>query len=307
VASPSWPGPDPPTPAEIVALRPEEADALFDRLEREVPVSPALVHLPAQPFHEAVAFGDTHGDYRSTEGVAARFLEAPTERLLVGLGDYVDRAPPDCPHGSVANALYLLGLCARYPDRVVLVKGNHELDRVVGVMPHTVPEEVEALWGSDGSRADRLMALLERGPFAAVSPSGVYFAHGGFPRRPKEGRWESLFDAPEAQLTEDIAWGECGASRARRLVTNPFTEPELEAFLARSGTRLFLRGHDPDLTGQWVFSRRCLTLHTSRSYARFGGVLYAEVPLDRAIQSAVEVTIGRLPSEPAPGGPRPTR
>jgi hypothetical protein len=301
VASAPWRGAEPPTPSEIVALGPREADALLDRLEREVPVSPPLVRLPAQPFHEAVVFGDTHGDYRSTERVAARFLEAPGERVLVGLGDYIDRAPPDCPHGSIANAFYLLGLSARYPDRVVLVKGNHELDRIVGVMPHDLPDEIASLWGSDGARTERLAALLERGPFAAVSPSGVYFAHGGFPHGVPGDRWESLFDAPEAALTEEVAWGECGASRSRRLVTNPFTEPELATFLARSGTRLFARGHDPDLTGQWVFGNRCLTLHTSRTYARYGGVLFARVPLDRAINGAEEVSVENL----AAGGTKP--
>ncbi|MCI4357134.1 MAG: metallophosphoesterase [Thermoplasmata archaeon] len=259
-----------------------------------MPSAPPLVRLPTAPFHEAVVFGDTHGDYRSTERVASHFLEAPEERMLIGLGDYVDRAPADCPGGSVANALYLLGLSARYPDRVVLVKGNHELDRWVGVLPHDLPEEVERLWGAGGSRYLRIRSLLERGPFAAVSPSGCYLAHGGFPRTETEGRWESMFDASEEELTLEVGWGECGASRSRRLVVRPFTEPDLETFLRVSGTRLFLRGHDPDLAGQWVFGARCLTLHTSRTYERFGGVLFAMVPLDRALDSAADVVLERI-------------
>ena len=277
-----------------MGLTPAGADALLDRLEREVPVAPPLVKLPARPFHEAVVFGDTHGDHRSTERVAAEFLASPSDRLLVGLGDYVDRAPRDCPNGSVVNALYLLGLSARYPDRVVLIKGNHELDRWVGVRPHDLPSEVEDLWGSGGNRYERLQSLLERGPYAAVSPSGVYFAHGGFPREGLDERWESSFSAPDEELTLEVGWGECGASRAHRLVVRPFTEEELGRFLARSGARLFLRGHDPDLAGQWVFGARCLTLHTSRSYARYGGVLFASVPLDRALDAAKSIALHRI-------------
>jgi hypothetical protein len=261
-----------------------------------VPVAPALVKLPARPFHEAIVFGDTHGDYRSTVRVAERFLSAPEERMLIGLGDYVDRAPPDCPGGSVANALYLLGLAARYPDRVVLVKGNHELHRWIGVLPHDLPREVERLWAPGGNRYLRIRSLLERGPYAAVSPSGVYFAHGGFPRAEHVERWESLFDVPDDELAKEVGWGECGASRSHRTVVRPFTEAQLDRFLRQSGTRLFLRGHDPDLAGQWVFGARCLTLHTSRTYERFGGVLYATVPLDRAIDAAAQVAVDRLAS-----------
>jgi hypothetical protein len=215
--------------------------------------------------------------------------------MLIGLGDYVDRAPDDCGQGSVANALYLLGLAGRYPERVVLIKGNHELHRLIGVLPHDLPEEVDTLWGPDEERYHRIVALLERGPFAAVSPSGVYFAHGGFPSSPGSEPWEHLFDGAEADLALDVGWGECGASRARRGVVPPFQEADLVRFLQRSGTRLFLRGHDPDLAGRWVFGGRCLTLHTSRTYARYGGVLYARVPLDRAVESSESVTVERLP------------
>ncbi|MCI4325935.1 MAG: metallophosphoesterase [Thermoplasmata archaeon] len=296
------PGREPLSPPEILALSSEEADALLDRLEREVPVSPPLAELPARPFSEAIVFGDTHGDWRSSERVVAEFRGAAEDHILLGLGDYVDRAPDDCEQGSVANALYLLGLVAKYPDRVVLVKGNHELDRWVGVLPHDLPEEVDLLWGPDENRYQRIASLLERGPYAAVSPSGVYFAHGGFPRVERVTEWKSLFGVSDEDLTLDVGWGECGASRARHGAVTPFTEVELVRFLQQSGTRLFLRGHDPDLTGRWVFGDRCLTLHTSRTYERYGGVLYARVPLDRAVDSSGAVRIERL--LPAPAKPR---
>jgi calcineurin-like phosphoesterase family protein len=294
----SMAGRESPTPSEILALSPEEADDLLDRLEREVPVSPALVQLPARPFSEALVFGDTHGDWRTTEQVVARFRESQEDRILLGLGDYVDRAPDDCEQGSVANALFLLGLVARHPDRVVLIKGNHELNRWVGVLPHDLPEEVDVLWGPEEDRYHRIASLLERGPYAAVSASGVYFAHGGFPRTFDIAEWQSLFRASDDELTLDVAWGECGASRARHGVVRPFEEVDLVRFLQQSGTRLFLRGHDPDLTGKWVYGRRCLTLHTSRTYARYGGVLFARVPLDRAVDTADAVRVERISSVP---------
>jgi hypothetical protein len=294
------PGREPLTPPEILSLSVDEADALLDRLEREVPVSTPLTLLPTKPFSEAIVFGDTHGDWRSTERVVAKFRGAAEDHVLLGLGDYVDRAPDDCEQGSVANALFLLGQVARYPDRVVLVKGNHELDRWVGVLPHDLPEEVDLLWGPDENRYQRIASLLERGPYAAVSPSGVYFAHGGFPRVGNVTDWKSLFGASDEELTLDVGWGECGASRARHGAVKPFDEAELARFLQQSGTRLFLRGHDPDLTGRWVFGERCLTLHTSRTYARYGSPVYSRVPLDRAVDSFRSVRLEPLETGPLP-------
>jgi hypothetical protein len=294
------PGREPLTPPEILSLSADEVDAVLDRLEREVPVSPPLAQLPNRPFSEAIVFGDTHGDWRSSERVVAEFRGAAEDHILLGLGDYVDRAPDDCDEGSVANALYLVGLVARYPDRVVLVKGNHELNRWIGVLPHDLPEEVDQLWGPDENRYQRIASLLERGPYAAVSPSGVYFAHGGFPRVSQTNDWKSLYSGLDEELTLDVAWGECGASRPRRAGIRPFDEAELVRFLQQSGTRLFLRGHDPDLTGRWVFGQRCLTLHTSRIYERYGGVVYARVPLDRAVDSWRDVRLERLAAGPKP-------
>jgi hypothetical protein len=84
---------------------------LLDFLERRVPVRPPWVEIPEEAGDEAIVFGDSHGDWRSTQEVVQRYREG--KRLLVGLGDYVDRPPDDCGAGSVANALFLLELVAQ--------------------------------------------------------------------------------------------------------------------------------------------------------------------------------------------------
>lgn len=282
-------------PEEILALDPAEADRLLDRLEALVPVRPGFLDVPASAAREAIVFGDTHGDWRSAEAAAERFLSAPGERLLVGLGDYIDRTPEDSPEGSVANALYLLSLAAEFPDRVVLLQGNHETVRTVPALPHDLPEEVDLLWGPEPSRYSRLLGLLERGPLAARLASGVYLAHGGFPRTARF--WRGAFDPPTEETVLDVAWTDCATSRIDRGLGAPFTEADLEGFLRASDTRLFLRGHDPDLTGRPAFHGRCLTVHTTRYYERFGGVVVVRVPLDRAVGGADDVRVEHLETE----------
>ncbi len=286
-----------PTPSEILALEPEGADDLLDRLERTVPVHPPFLPLPAGVAEEAIVCGDTHGDWRSTLEAIARFTSAPTSRCLVGLGDYVDRAPRDCPNGSVANALHLLALSARHPDRVILLQGNHETSRRIPVVPHTLPEEIDDLWGPEVERYHRLAALLERGPVAAGTPNGAYLAHAGFPRRLDRVRWSSTFDRLDEDGLSEVVWAECDASRNRRGAARPWTARDLDGFLAATGQRLILRGHDPDVCGVPLYAGRCLTLQTTRIYERYGGVIVARLPLRTPLNGTADLRLEHLPSE----------
>ncbi|HZY70521.1 MAG TPA: metallophosphoesterase [Thermoplasmata archaeon] len=284
-------------PASILELNAEEADGLLDRLERTVPVAPNLAHLPGLPATQAHVIGDSHGDWRSTQEAVQPFLADPMTHVFVGLGDYVDRAPDDCGEGSVANALYLLQLAGRFPSRVVLVKGNHELHREFPVLPHDLPEEVDQLWGPEVERYARILGLLERGPFAAVAESGAYFAHAGFPMGVGPPVGLARFDALDVDDRLNLVWADCAAGRSRRGVARTFTERDLTEFLNGFGGSVFLRGHDPDLVGRPVLGDHCLTLHTSRRYERFGGVLRATVPLQGTIGGASRLRLEHLATE----------
>jgi protein phosphatase len=278
-------------PEKILGLGAPDADRLLDRLDAEVPVHPGAVTLPDRIAREAILFGDTHGDWRSMENIASIFLANPQEYLLIGLGDYIDRPPEDCPNGSVANALFLLGLAARFPDRVFLLKGNHEANRRIPVLPHSLPEEVDDLWGPEVDRYSRILGLLERGPWVATSGSGLYLAHGGFPTGTPGADWRSSYQSPSDELLYDTVWRDASQSRHDRGLSPPFRERDLIAFLEQIDAKVFVRGHDPDLAGRIVDGHRCLTLHSTRVYEQYGGVLYARARLDRPLLSADDLTI----------------
>jgi calcineurin-like phosphoesterase family protein len=284
-------------PENILRLEAAEADQLLDRLEALVPIHPAVVDIAGGPGQSAIVFGDTHGDWRSARTASDRFLASPAEQCLVGLGDYVDRAPPDCGEGSVANALYLLGLVARFPSRVYLLQGNHEATRVIPVLPHDLPEEVDQLWGPDPARYSRILGLLERGPIAARTSSGVFLAHAGFPAIAVQSDWRASFEGRSFELLADVLWRECAASRIQRGLAPPFTERDLSQFLRTVDCRVFLRGHDPDLVGRSVFHESCLTIHTTRVYERFGGVIIVRVPLDSPAASTRSLRVEHLETE----------
>ncbi|HYK94178.1 MAG TPA: metallophosphoesterase [Thermoplasmata archaeon] len=285
------------SPAEILEMEESEVDELIDGLERKVPVHPGLIDLPSSPRKEAVVFGDTHGDWWSVLAIVDRFLAQPQERCLVGLGDYIDRAPDDCREGSVANALFLLQLVADAPDRVFLLQGNHEAVRRIPALPHDLPEEVDALWGPNVERYNRIMGLLERGPLAALSPSGAYLAHGGFPMGGTAATWRRSFDEPSDETIVDVLWSDCAVSRIDRGLSGKFTERDLESFFGRSGARVFLRGHDPDIVGRPLYGNRVLTLHSTRIYERYGGVITALLPLSRTVRDLRDLRVEHVETE----------
>jgi len=289
-------------PSELLRLTPSQADELLDALERRVPVRPSWVEIPEEAADEAVVFGDSHGDWRSTEEVVRRYREG--RRCLVGLGDYVDRPPDDCGAGSVANALYLLELVAEDPGHVLLIQGNHEIVRRIPAVPHHLPEEVDELWGIDSTRYDRLVGLLERGPLAVTTTNGAYLAHAGFPRGKLPIPWTAAFTDPDEERLAEITWAECDASRIRRGAAPAWGERDLEAFFHATGLSIMLRGHDPDVTGRPLYHGKCLTLHTSRVYERYGGVILARLPLQGPVPSVAALRVEHLSTEgesyPAP-------
>jgi hypothetical protein len=290
-------------PPDVERMAPAEADRLLDDLEANVPQRPPYVRLPGSGGASAYVFGDTHGDWLSTREAVRAFEAGAPGSLLVGLGDYVDRAPPDLPFGSVANALYLLGLAARSPERVFLLQGNHETVRRIGAHPHTLPEDVERLWGGGPERYARILGLLERGPLVATTASGAYFAHAGFPKGTLPERWQESIAVPSEDRLLELVWAEPDASTIRRGAVAPWTEKDLDRFLGATGLAALWRGHDPDLAGRTLYGGRAMTLHTTRIYQRYGGVLLAVVPLDGTLRSVTDAELRHLAPGTAPARP----
>jgi serine/threonine-protein phosphatase 2A catalytic subunit len=141
------------------------------------------------------------------------------------------------------------------------------------------------------------MGLLERGPYALATGSGAFLAHGGFPRGLLPSPWSNAVDGRSEQRLIELVWSECTASRSRRGAIEPWTVGDLDGFLNQSGLTLFLRGHDPDLTGRALYSGRCLTLQTTRIYEQFGGVIVARLPLGSPVRSTDDLSIEHLPTE----------
>ena len=106
-------------PLVNVALTEEEIVEVCQLASFSLLEQPSLIRLEPRLL-PAFVIGDLHGQFRDLRLILARLGE-PEGQTLVFLGDYVDRGPQ-----GLEIALCLLALKTRYPERVFLLRGNHE-------------------------------------------------------------------------------------------------------------------------------------------------------------------------------------
>lgn len=145
-----------------------EVRYLLDRLSSNYEIEPNVVEFPSE---DVLFVGDLHGDLEAAEAVLQNFNEM-NPSAIVFLGDYADRG-----ENQIETTNLVLSLAAEYPDRVLLLRGNHE------------EEELAARYGFRDVIRRRYSRDLFRNycnffkalPIAAINRQGVFACHGGVP------------------------------------------------------------------------------------------------------------------------------
>lgn len=291
----------------------DEATEAFDRRPW-----PLLAELPSD--RPVQVIGDSHGDWPSVVAALAFARRGPRPDLLVGLGDYIHRAtrsepdPPALPSGSVWNAAFLLAWAAHDPDRVILLRGNHEASRQLPVPSPTLLRELRRAYPrSDALRLwDRLFGLLERLPLAGRTRNGVFLAHGGIP--PPALRSPATWTTRDLPLVEGLLWSDPDVDYEERSAGFAYGPEELSEFLAGVGCRAMVKGHAPNHSGRAIWGGALLTIHTSDLFRRFGdgGILMAEIPDRPRVDTVRDLTLrawdgAAWTTRPIPVDPLPAR
>jgi len=253
-----------------------------------------LVHLP--PRGEAIIIGDLHGDLKSLEYILndSKFIEKASNRKeihVIFLGDYGDRGfrSPEVYHT-------VLSLKILFPERVILLQGNHEGPADLLAYPHDLPYHLQMRFGDKWREIyTRLSSLFREFYTAVIVEQRCLMLHGGVPSKGKT--LEDLAYAyqrhPAESHLEEILWSDPvegieGTLLSPRGAGRLFGEDVTSAFLDALGVKFLIRGHEPVGKGYMIsHGGKILTLFSRKGspYHNLYGA-YLAFDLSRNFDSA---------------------
>lgn len=210
--------------------------------------------------------GDLHGQFLDLMRIFDALGRPPTQRYLF-MGDYVDRGSH-----SLETICMLLALKVMYPDKVFLLRGNHEsaeISRVYGFYDECKRRFSVQLW--------RLFVHLFRFlPIAAVVGQRIFCVHGGLSPKLDLVQKIKLFHRPlqlmEGHLAEEILWSDPnpqikGWGASPRGVSFTYGMEALQKFLDENELDLVCRGHEVVEDGyEFMWRRKLLTIFSATNY-----------------------------------------
>jgi serine/threonine-protein phosphatase PP1 catalytic subunit len=211
--------------------------------------------------------GDIHGQYYDLLRIfhICGFPDDGTNYLF--LGDYVDR-------GAYSIEVILLLLCykLKYPDRVFLLRGNHEtasINRIYGFYDECKRRFTIKLWKTF---CDCFNCL----PLAAVIDKRIFCCHGGL--SPDLKRLDQInsvcrpTDVPDTGFVCDILWSDPDKdveewAENERGVSFVFGRKMVHQFCQQHGLDLVCRAHQVMEDGYEFFAdRKLITIFSAPNY-----------------------------------------
>ncbi|XP_074557031.1 serine/threonine-protein phosphatase PP1 isozyme 9-like [Curcuma longa] len=210
--------------------------------------------------------GDIHGQYLDLLKLFEKGGFPPQSTYLF-LGDYVDRGKQ-----SLETICLLLAYKIKYPDKMFLLRGNHEdakINRVYGFYDECKRRFNVRLWKTF---CDCFNCL----PMVARIDEKILCMHGGL--SPELDSLDQIreierpIEIPDYGLLCDLLWADPdpkseGWSESDRGVSVTFGADKLEEFLAKHDLDLICRGHQVVEDGYEFFGQRKLvTIFSAPNY-----------------------------------------
>jgi len=216
--------------------------------------------------------GDLHGDWESfASSLASTHFFEDEDSVLVFVGDYGDRGV-----STIRVFLCALNLKRLYPDRVLLLRGNHEELHLKDSTLASTTTNKEYIFG-----IKHVLALLDKEPFSLVQKivdimnflpdvllieDGTMILHGFVPprfggenrgepdsRQRVELRVDGLEDLLRSELLSRMRWQRFEGSEEILFVwPQSFRESDIrdwDEFKRKTGVKRAVRGHDPVSSG----------------------------------------------------------
>ena len=249
-------------PGKQVDLKEEEIKFLIDKSLPIMKEQKMLVELEA-PLHVC---GDIHGQYYDL----LRIFEHcgyPGEYNYLFLGDYVDRGKQ-----SLETVCLLLCYKIKYPEKVTLLRGNHEssvTNRIYGFYDECKRRYNVRIWRS-------FTDLFNWLPVAAIIDEKILCMHGGL--SPELKNLQNITDIsrptdiPDTGLLCDLLWSDPDKDCVEydendRGVSVIFGEKIVQDFNKKNDLDLIIRAHQVVDDGYEFFAQRQLiTIFSAPNY-----------------------------------------
>jgi protein phosphatase len=255
--------------------------------------------IKAPPKGEAVIVGDLHGDLETLTQIldSSGFIqkaERGEDSLLIFLGDYGDR-------GILSPEVYyvVMTLKTQFPERVILLRGNHEGPDDLLASPHDLPMHLHNKFGEKSTEAyNGLKQLFGQLYNAVIIEKSCTLLHGGVPSKAKsinDVAYAHLKHPKETHL-EEILWSDPeeslkGTYPSPRGAGKLFGQDVTESFLKMTNASVLIRGHEPADAGFKInHSGRILTIFSRKGEPYFNSQgSFLQLDLTERIKDAFQL------------------
>ena len=209
-----------------------------------------------------VLIGDIHGDlktlFKILDGIKFEEFLANVNNKIIFLGDYVDRG-----NDSIGVLYTLCYLKQKYPDSVILMRGNHEAPVEFPFSSHDLPYRIVQRYGAHEGKMIykvKVLKFFNLLTLATIVHNHLLLVHGGLPTRGIEliSNFKKLIaSAQDAHIhnsiMEEILWNDpwqLSSDRedwtySKRGFGRLFGPAISKKWLKMSKTRVIVRGHQP--------------------------------------------------------------
>ncbi|KAJ3443238.1 serine/threonine-protein phosphatase 6 catalytic subunit [Anaeramoeba flamelloides] len=234
--------------------------------------------------------GDVHGQFYDLLKLFETNGDVGDKKYIF-LGDYVNRGT-----FSILSFSYLLALKVKFPDQIIMLRGNHECRPICEL--YGLKTEIERLY-SNTDPLDWFIETFYTLPLGAVINNSILCIHGGiselietindietidrFQEVPKIGKFTDLLWSDPTEEVEMYKESPRGAGRL-------FGKKALNEFLEKNSLTLIVRSHMFVEEGyKYHFGEeKCLTIFSSPKYCyscnNVGAVLNIDQDLNRSLK-----------------------
>jgi len=214
-----------------------------------------------------VFVGDIHGQWYDLVEMFKKAGGYPPDKCFLFLGDYVDRG-----YYSVESVCLVMALKVRYPDKVWMIRGNHESRQITQV--YGFYDECLRKYGTPNIWKE-FCDLFDYMPLSTLVDDFVFCVHGGL--SPKIDtlddirKLDRVMEIPSEGPICDLIWSDpddrVGWGVSPRGAGFTFGSTITEQWNHVNNLNLTVRAHQLVMEGyQWTHEKNLLTLFSCPNY-----------------------------------------